>query len=362
MNAGPLVIGSGAASGSGQAADTNRNVWKLVFWTPRLAFPAPDARPRPGQGGESGVLRVLIWGGAVLLALLAGLSVWLYTPDRPRAALEAAYLRDEGDLVDIAGVRLHLRDEGPRDGPAIVLLHGVGSSLHTFDGWAEGLAATHRVIRYDMPGAGLSGPDPDRVYSDERGVAQLLAVLDHLGVARASLAGNSIGGRLAWRFAAAHPDRVDRLILISPDGYASPGFDYGKPPAVPFVLEAMRYALPKWALRPNIAAAYADPGTLTEAVVERYHALLLAPGNRQAMLDRMRQTVLVEPGPLLRTIRAPVLLVWGERDAMIPVANAQDYLGELPDARLVVLPGLGHVPQEEAPEASLAPVLQFLAD
>ncbi|TAG16160.1 MAG: alpha/beta fold hydrolase [Rhodobacterales bacterium] len=304
--------------------------------------------------------RWVIRGGVVLAGLLAGLAAWLYTPDRHRAALEAAYLRAPGDLVDIAGVRLHLRDEGPRDAPAIVLLHGVGSSLHTFDGWAEGLAASHRVIRYDMPGAGLSGPDPDRVYSDERGVAQLLAVLDHLGIARATIAGNSIGGRLAWRFAAAHPDRVERLVLIAPDGYASPGFDYGKPPAVPFVLEAMKYALPKWALRPNIAAAYADPGSLGDAAVERYHALLLAPGNRQAMLDRMRQTVLVPPEPYLQIITAPVLLLWGEKDAMIPVANAQDYLANLPDARLVVLPDLGHVPQEEAPAVSLQPVLDFL--
>ena len=306
------------------------------------------------------MIRVAIWGISILGVILVGLALWLYTPDRPRASLEAAYLRGPADLVDIAGVRLHLRDEGPRDGTAIVLLHGVGSSLHTFDGWAERLAATHRVIRYDMPGAGLSGPDPDRIYSDERGVAQLLAVLDHLGVTRVTIAGNSIGGRLAWRFAAAHPERVERLVLISPDGYASPGFDYGKPPAVPFILEAMKYALPKWALRPNIAAAYADPGGLSDAVVERYHALLLAPGNRQAMLDRMRQTVLVPPEPFLQGIDAPVLLLWGERDAMIPVANAQDYLANLPDAQLVVLPDLGHVPQEEAPAVSLAPVLEFL--
>ncbi|NJS39883.1 MAG: alpha/beta fold hydrolase [Rhodobacteraceae bacterium] len=306
------------------------------------------------------VKRILGKGLAGLMILLAGLAVLLYTPDRPRAALEALYLRGPGDQVDIAGVRLHLRDEGPRDGPAIVLLHGVGSSLHTFDGWAEGLAATHRVIRYDMPGAGLSGPDSDRNYSDERGVTQLLAVLDHLGIKRATIGGNSIGGRLAWRFAAAHPDRMERLVLIAPDGYASPGFDYGKPPAVPFVLEAMTYALPKWALRPNIAAAYADPSRLSDAVVERYHALLLAPGNRQAMLDRMRQTVLVPPEPYLQGIKVQVLLLWGENDAMIPVANAQDYLANLANARLVVLPSLGHVPQEEAPAVSLQPVLEFL--
>lgn len=95
--------------------------------------------------------------------------------------------------------------------------------------------------------------------------------------------------------------------------------------------------------------------------MERYHALLLAPGNRQALLQRMRQTVLTDPVPFLRGIEVPVLLVWGELDAMIPVANAQDYLAALPDAKLVVLPGVGHVPQEEAPAESLVPVVDFLA-
>lgn len=303
---------------------------------------------------------MLIWALGIFLALLAVAAAALYTPDRSLAELEASHLRDRGDLVRIGDQRLHLRDEGPRDAPAVVLLHGIGSSLHTFDPWAETLSARYRVIRFDLPGAGLSGPDPSRDYSDERMVAVLLAVLDRLDVARATVAGNSIGGRLAWRFAAAHPDRVERLILIAPDGYASPGFDYGKPPAVPVVLEAMRFFLPKWALRPNLEAAYADPSRLSEAVMERYHALLLAPGNRQAMLDRMRQTVLVPPAPFLQRITVPVLLLWGEKDAMIPVTNAQDYLGALSDARLVVLPGVGHVPQEEAPDASLAPVLDFL--
>lgn len=305
--------------------------------------------------------QLVAWGlFALLLVILAALAL-AYTPDRRRLVLETLYLRSPADLVELSGVTLHLRDEGPRGAPAIVLLHGIGSSLHTFDAWTAALEGEYRVIRFDLPGAGLSGPDPSGVYTDDRSAEVLLALLDHLQIGRATLAGNSIGGRLAWRFAAAHPDRVERLVLIAPDGFASPGFDYGIPPDVPMVLEAMRYFLPRWALRPSIAAAYADPARLTDAVMERYHALLLAPGNRQALLQRMRQTLLTDPVPFLRGIEVPVLLVWGELDAMIPVANAQDYLAALPDAKLVVLPGVGHVPQEEAPAESLVPVVDFLA-
>ncbi|WP_248298095.1 alpha/beta fold hydrolase [Tabrizicola sp. YIM 78059] len=306
------------------------------------------------------MIRFLARGIAILLVLLAGAATWFYTPDLPRAKLEAAYLRHPGDLVWINGTHLHLRDEGPPAAPAIILLHGLGSSLHTFDGWAAALSARYRVIRFDLPGAGLSGPDPDSLYTNERSIALLCAVLDRLELESATLAGNSIGGRLAWRFAAVHPDRVDRLILIAPDGYASPGFSYGTAPELPLMLNLIRCFLPRWALRPSIAAAYGDPARLSEPVLERYHALLLASGNRKAMLDRMRHTVLVDPRPLLRRIPVPVLLMWGEKDAMIPVANARDYLAELPDARLVVLPGLGHVPQEEAPAESLVPVIEFL--
>jgi pimeloyl-ACP methyl ester carboxylesterase len=297
------------------------------------------------------------------IAALAAVGVcfWLWTPDRPRPALEAAYLRAAGDLIDVGGVRLHIRDTGRRDGPALVMLHGFGSSLHTFEPWAKALEGAYRVIRFDLPGSGLSEPDPTGVYTDERSMQILIALLDRLQVRRAALIGNSIGGRLAWRFAGAHPERVTKLVLISPDGFASPGFAYGRKPDVPAALSLMRYALPKALLRPNIAAAYGDPAALGEDTLERYHALMLAPGNRAAMIARMQQTVLSDPEPVLRAIAAPVLLLWGAKDAMVPVANAADYVRALPRSQLVTFPALGHVPHEEAPDASLAPLLAFLA-
>jgi pimeloyl-ACP methyl ester carboxylesterase len=294
----------------------------------------------------------------VVALIVAG--VWLWTPDKSRREVEAKYLGARSDLLQIAGMQLHVRDSGREDAATLILLHGFGSSLHTWEPWARALSSDYRVICFDMPGAGLSGTDPNGDYSDMRTMQVLTALMDHFGIAKASLIGNSMGGKIAWKFAAAFPARIDKLVLISPDGFASPGEEYGKRQPVPSMMRLMRYALPKVLLKMNLDPAYGDPTQLTDEIVTRYHDLLLGPGNRDAMIARMEQTELVKPEPLLLSIKAPTLLLWGQKDAMIPLTNANDYLNTLPNSTLVVLPGLGHLPQEEAPETSLAPVKEFL--
>ncbi|HLN10524.1 MAG TPA: alpha/beta fold hydrolase [Xanthobacteraceae bacterium] len=298
----------------------------------------------------------------LFVAALIGGGIWLWTPDKSRAALEAKYLNAPADMIEVSGVRLHVRDSGPKDAPAVILLHGFGSSLHTWEPWAQMLQVDYRVIRFDLPGSGLSAPDPTGDYTDARTMALLNALMNWLGVAQASLIGNSIGGRIAWRFAVRYPQRVTKLVLISPDGFASAGYAYRRKPNVPAMVKLMRYALPEALLRMNLAPAYGDPAALTDETVKRYYDLMRAPGSRDALIARMEQTVLEEPEPLLRRIRAPVLLIWGEKDALIPISNADDYLRSLPHATLTLLPGLGHVPQEEAPVLSFAPVRAFLAE
>jgi pimeloyl-ACP methyl ester carboxylesterase len=302
----------------------------------------------------------MVLAAALLLLALAG--AWAWTPDIPRATLEARYANGPADFIDIDGMRLHVRDSGPRDAPALILLHGFGGSVHTWEAWAQGLQSSHRVIRYDQPGAGLSAPDRLGQYTDERGMQVLAALMDQLGLQQASLVGHSMGGRLAWRMAAEQPQRVHKLVLVAPDGFASPGFDYGKAPDVGWLTGLLRWVLPRPVLRASLAPAYADPASMSDALVERTHALMLAPGNRQALLDRMRQLVLQPPAPFLARIQAPTLLLWGERDKMIPVANAADYQRAMPQAQLVQLPGVGHLPQEEGGAAGLAAVAAFLND
>ncbi|UEM19093.1 alpha/beta fold hydrolase [Skermanella mucosa] len=298
---------------------------------------------------------------AILIAALVGLGLWLWTPDKSREELESRYLDAPTDMVDVAGLRLHVRDTGPRQAPAVILIHGFGSSLHTWEAWAGGLSTDYRVVRFDLPGSGLSEPDPTGDYTVGRSVEILQALMDGMGIDRASLVGNSMGGRVAWNFAARNPGRVEKLVLISPDGFASPGEEYGRRTEVPLPMKLMRYTLPRVFLRMNLAPAYGDPARMTDAYLDRYHDLIRAPGVRDALIARMEQAVREDPVPLLRRIEAPTLLLWGEKDALIPVANAEDYLRALPHGTLVRLPGIGHVPQEEAPAATLEPVKAFLA-
>jgi pimeloyl-ACP methyl ester carboxylesterase len=262
---------------------------------------------------------------ATFVSLLGG-GLWLYAPDKPRAELEAQYAAPPSVFIQVAGMRMHVRDTGPKTAPPVILLHGLGSSLHTWEPWAQALSHTHRVIRYDLPGFGLTGADPTGDYSDARSMLVLGALMDALSVRRASLVGNSLGGKLAWMFAATHPERADRLVLISPDGFASRDFEYGKTSDLPWVVNLLPYTLPTFMLRMNMAPAYGDKKRLTDEIMQRYRDMMLAPGVRQALLDRTAQVMLQPPEPMLRRIQAPTLLVWGEKDGMIPFGNAQDYL------------------------------------
>jgi pimeloyl-ACP methyl ester carboxylesterase len=298
------------------------------------------------------------------LAALAAVSLllaWAYTPDRSMTYLTSKYNVTEADFVDIDGARLRFKDTGPRGAPAIILLHGFGASLETWEPWAAQLSKTYRVIRFDLPGFGLTGADPRGDYSDQRACTLLAGLMHHFGIAKASIIGNSLGGKIAWNFAVSFPTMVTSLVLISPDGFASPGFEYGKPAKLPFILKLLPFVMPRSMLRMNLAVAYANPKNLSDQTLSRYDDMMRGPGNRQAMLARMQQVILQPPEPALREITAPTLLLWGEQDRMIPFANSADYMRNIPHAQLMPLPTLGHVPFEESPEISLPPVAAFLS-
>jgi pimeloyl-ACP methyl ester carboxylesterase len=270
----------------------------------------------------------------IAFILLAALYLW--TPDKSKAELEKIYGSPKNAYVSALGVNLHYQDTGPsKNAIPILFLHGFGASLQTWDTWAQALSEDYRVISVDLPGFGLTGEDPSGIYTDQRSVEVLEAFLKELKIPKVVLVGNSMGGKFAWQFTARYPNQVSKLVLISPDGYASPGIQYGKKPDVPAIADLYRYFFSKTFLVMNLKPAYADPNTLNDALVNRYYDLMLAPGVRGAILGRMQQTVLQDPVPSLSSIQVPTLLIWGEKDAFIPISNSNDYLKVMPNAKRV---------------------------
>ena len=298
----------------------------------------------------------------LFIAGIVACGYFTWTPDKDPVQLREKYAQAPSAFIKIAGTLVHYRDSGSKTAPTLVFLHGFGSSLHTWDTWSSQLDQEYRVIRLDMPGFGLSGENDENDFSDTHDLAVIMGLLDHLAIRKASFIGNSLGGKLAWRVASAYADRVEKLVLLSPDGFASEGFEYDKQPEPSFMLSAMTTTLPKPLLKMSLAPAYADPNSLTPAMVDRYHDLMCAPGVRKSIVARFNQTVLRDPLPLLKNIQADTLLMWGENDAMIPIANASDYLKVIPKVRLDVLPNTGHLPQEEHVELGLAVLKKFLSE
>jgi pimeloyl-ACP methyl ester carboxylesterase len=262
--------------------------------------------------------------------------------------------------MEVDGLRLHYKESGPKDAPALLLLHGFGSSLQTWDEWALKLEPSYRVIRLDLPGFGLTGASPSRNYSEENDLALLTQFADKLGLDKFSLIGHSMGGKMAWSLAASQPERVQALVLMAPDGFPEAKDIGSKPYEVPAVMSVIQYFLPKYFVQKSIEPAFVDVKALNEALVNRYYDMLRAPGVRGAILDRSNQTIYTDPVPRLKNIKAPTLLLWGAQDQMIPSANAQSYAGVLANSTTIVIPNLGHLLQEEQAEKGLAAVKQFL--
>lgn len=283
------------------------------------------------------------------------------TPDAPAPTpVPATADRPAADqMMTIDGARIRLRVEGPADAPPILLIHGYTFSLETWDGWAADLARDHRVIRYDLSGHGLSDPDPQARYGTADRVRQLKALMDRLGIARATLAGNSFGGLVAWNFAALYPDRVDRLILIDSAAYSINGVTE-RPVAVPPAMRAYLSAPSPQAVAISAAQIFAHPERLSPQRLELMRAMIARPGNGPALIAHLEQFTLPEPTAQLGRITAPTLILWGSEDKVVPVDHADRLAAAIPNARRIIYADTGHAPQEEAASRSLADVRAFL--
>lgn len=313
------------------------------------------------------LLRGLAWCTAGLAVLLAIALVAFWAPSRPVAELKARWAPAPSTFLAIDGLQVHLRDEGPRDDPApILLLHGTSDSLHTWDGWVPPLVQSgRRVIRVDLPGFGLTGPFPDGDHRIAAYPRLLSGLLDALGVDRVVVAGNSFGGQVAMELALAEPARVDRLVLV--DALAYPRSASKVPigflvAAVPGLNRVMDYVLPRSLVEDSVRSVYGDPSRVTPALVDRYYELSLREGNRAALRNRFKDLPDEADALRVKQLRLPVLLLWGGKDQLIPIAAADRFLADIPGSRLVTFPALGHVPHQEDPLATVVPVLAFLRE
>ncbi len=274
--------------------------------------------------------------------------------------LKLRYGASYQQVLEVDGLNIHYTDTGPREGPVVLLLHGFGSSLQTWDVWSSKLEQNFRVIRLDLPGFGLTGPSPVHDYSEKNDLITLTNFVNKLGLSDFSIIGHSMGGKMAWSLASAEPDRVKALVLMAPDGFPEAKDIGSKPYAMPPVMGLMKFCLPKVLVRKSIEPAFFNANALTDNLLDRYYDMLRAPGVRAAILDRGNQTIYTDPVPRLKKITAPTLLIWGEQDQLIPSSNAKSYADVLPTSKTVLLPNLGHLIQEEQAEVGLVHVTEFL--
>ncbi len=299
------------------------------------------------------------------LLFLTALAMWLSrAPDWPVETLVARWAPPPSDFIDVKGQLLHLRDVGPRDDPEpLVLLHGTSASLHTWEGWVAALKGQHRVITLDLPGFGLTGPNDSGDYRGNTYARFVLDVMDQLQVARFLLGGNSLGGEVAWRTALMAPDRVARLILVDAAG---PAFEPQSLPigfliaSVPVLNRVFEGVLPRAMVVASLRNVYGDPAKVDDALVDRYQQLTLREGNRRALVQRFQQQQRGEDAARIRELELPTLILWGGRDRLIPPEVGRRLQADIAGSELVVFDDLGHVPQEEDPQRTVAAVLKFL--
>lgn len=300
---------------------------------------------------------------AVVLLLLVGVAA-TWAPDRPVSALQARWAPSPSQFIDAEGIKVHVRDEGPRDDPSpIVLLHGTSSSLHTWDGWAKELSVKRRVVRFDLPGFGLTGPSADGVYTLESYVRFMRTMLDRLGIQHCVLAGNSFGGTVSIVTVLAMPERIDKLILVDSGGYpldpaSMPiGFRIAQ---MPVINRLFLVTLPRGVIESSVRNVYGHPENVTPELVDRYYEISLRAGNRRALSERFRQVPAEGIKDEIPKVKVPTLILWGGRDRLITPAHGEDFHRAIQGSTLVVFDDLGHVPQEEDPGRTLIPVKSFL--
>ena len=299
---------------------------------------------------------------AVLIVLILLIKGAVYS-DISVDELKEEYANEYSKFIEVDGMQVHYRDEGK--GTPIVLIHGTASSLHTWNDWTKELSKNYRVIRMDLPAFGLTGANTSGDYSIESYTQFLHAFLTKINVDDFYLIGNSLGGNIAWEYAAKYPKKIKKLVLVSASGLPTnkPQPWIFKMAKTPVISSLFLYVTPRFFIKKNMKEVYADETKITEELITRYHKMALRTGNRQAFIDRAKIDFNLEEKTKLeklKSIKTQTLLIWGKEDNWIPLDNGQRMHKALPNSKLVVIENSGHVPMEENPKESLTILKKFV--
>lgn len=305
------------------------------------------------------LLRIL---GALILVIVVLIALVAFLLQPPSLDdVRAEWMGEHDRLVDAADMQWRVRETGPPNARTIVLIHGFSHSLESFERLADELDEDYRVIRFDLPGHALTGARADAAYSVDATLDQVSELLDVIAPEQFAIGGNSLGGLVAWRYAAANPETVSHLVLISPGGY--PNLGVGDDPApVPPAVRLFLTTAPDAGVAAATAALYADPTRLSEADIARIGALMRIEGVGPALVERIEQFTLPDPNPDLRTIEAETLVIWGAADRMIPPEHGPRFAAAIPNANLLLVPDAGHMAQVEQPARVSEAIRNLMAD
>ena len=320
---------------------------------------------KPGGGwqrSEPPRLRWPMYLLCIMMGILAGAASWAYSPSLSPDLLIARYANPKSEFIDIGGAHVHVRDQGIHDGIPVLLIHGANGSLYEWEGWTRALASQARLITVDLPGHGLTGAWPRGDYTVAAYADFIEMLADALHLDRFILGGHSLGGAVAWTFAATRPNRVSQLILVDSAGYPPEGGELRWPTRLarlPLVGDIAIYFKPQLWVRLSLSRAYAESAKVTDELVKRTAELQRFPGNPEATLQRARTQRLLDPGPLKR-LNVPTLILWGGKDRWVPVTDAFRFQADIKGAKLVIFDKLGHDVMEEDAQATAAVVAAFL--
>lgn len=298
--------------------------------------------------------------GLLLLVLFI-----LFERDRPVKELIPIYANSSSQFMSILGMQVHYRDQGVQsDSVPLILLHGMSSSLNTWDSVVFYLANHRRVISLDLPGFGLTGPSPENMYNFDYYNKFIDSFTRRLQLTKFTLVGNSMGGSIAWNYALFNPAVVDKLVLIDAAGYPKRGESGSlgfKIASTPVINNILLFATPKALVRKSLETIYFDQSRVTDAQVERFHDMAIREGNRAAALLIFKGSFgTFQFKGKIKEIKTPTLVLWGEKDNLISVENAYQFNQDIKGSKLEVYPNVGHVPMEEVPERVAKSILDFI--